>query len=184
MVDEEKSEKRREGAEEMSAAKAPTAGDVREHQVSFLDVVAFEQRRSQRHNHYFVVAFLGPKEVALRELARTAAKSLRASDMIGPVSMDGRFHWDCPFDGRKALAAPWPEWAEHGVLGIILPETDRSGAEVALRRIASQFGENGAISVRYAVYPDQSTDPSELLAIASSSPAAWSDRGRGNGGWQ
>jgi len=148
MADEGKSEDRREGAremciaKEMSVAKAPAVGDTHKHHVSFLDVVAFEQRRSQRHNHYFVVAFIGPKQVALRELARTAAKSLRASDLLGPVGMDGRFHWDCPFDGRKALGSQWPEWAEHGVLGIILPETDRSGAEVALRRIAGQFGDD------------------------------------------
>jgi hypothetical protein len=184
MADGERSNMRRDDVEGKPVPEAPAVGDAHERQVSFLDVVTFEQRRSQRHNHYFVVAFLSGKQLALRELARTAARSLRASDMIGPVGMDGRFHWDCPFDGRGVLESVWPAWAEQGVLGVILPETDRPGADAALRRVTTQIGGGQAVSVRYAVYPDSSTDPAELLAIASASPAAWADRGRSNGGPQ
>jgi hypothetical protein len=142
--------------------------------ISFLEVVAFEQLRSQRYNHYFVVALLSPEKVGLRDLVRTAAKSLRSSDLLGPVGPDGRFHWACETGhNHESRHHSWPET---GQLGIIMPETDRRGADIALQRITEKLGADGAVSVRYAVYPDNGTDPSDLLTIASTSAAAWIGR--------
>jgi hypothetical protein len=139
--------------------------------VSFLDVVAFEQRRSERYNHYFVIALLSPMKVGLRELVRTAAKALRASDLLGSVEPDGTFHVDWAHLSGRNHESYWLSQPDKSVLGIILPQTDRPGANTALRRITGMLGTDEAVSVRYAVYPDDSTDPSELLAIASPSPA-------------
>ena len=166
--------RRRPGRETASVAAKPGG------RVSFLEMVAFEQLRSQRYNHYFVVALLSPVKVGLRDLVRTAAKSLRSSDLLGPVDEEGRFHWAC--DSSRNHDSHQPAWPESGQLGIIMPETDRRGADVALQRITEKLGTGEAVSVKYAVYPDNSTDPSELLAIASASTAAWIGRRNGSGG--
>ena len=168
---------RRNGTGGLSGPDMPSAGTKRADPVSFLEMVAFEQLRSQRYNHYFVVALLSPVGVDLRALVRTAAKSLRSSDLLGPVDSDGRFHWAC--ESGRNREPQQPAWPEKGQLGMIMPETDRRGADVALRRITSTLGADEAVSVKYAVYPDNSTDPSELLAIASASTVAWTGRANG-----
>lgn len=135
--------------------------------MSFVDVVALEQRRAERYNHYFVVVLMDPMKVSLPDLLRTAAKSLRASDVLGAVDPYGRFHWDWICEGRRSQESPSAEWSEKGLLGAILPETDGRGADLALRRITGKLGTDEVVSARYAVYPDDSTDPAELVAIAS-----------------
>ena len=166
----------------LSGPQMPSAGTTPANPLSFLEMVAFEQFRSQRYNHYFVVALLSPVSVDLRDLVRTAVKSLRSSDLFGPVDAEGRFHWAC--EGGRSREPHQSAWPEKGQLGIIMPETDRRGADVALRRITATLGADGAVSVKYAVYPDNSTDPSELLAIASASTAAWTGRANGARGPQ
>lgn len=177
MADQNGSDMRREGARGQSGPEVPLAGTTPADRVSFLEMVAFEQLRSQRYDHYFVVALLNPVKVSLQDLVRTAAKSLRSSDLLGLVDADGRFHW--AYQPGRNRRSHQPVSPESGQMGIIMPETDRRGADVALQRIADSLGTNEAVSVSYAVYPDNSTDPSELLAMASASAAAW--LGRRNG---
>lgn len=174
MTDQHKSDMRRKGSKGLSGPGMPSAATTPTDRVSFLEIVAFEQLRSQRHDHYFVVALLSPVKVGLQDLVRTAAKTLRSSDLLGLVDADGCFHW--AYQPGRNRESHHPVSPDSGQIGIIMPETDRRGADIALQRIADILGTNEAVSVSYAVYPDNSTDPSELLAIASTAAPAWMGR--------
>jgi len=169
MRTEDTSQRYREDPEKSRELRMQTARDLPEDGATFLDIVTFEQRRAERYRHYLVVAVLTPRKVGIGDLVRIASRSVRASDLVGAVSPDGSFRWDCNRSGRDPRDHE-PEQARafmSGSLGLVFPETDRTGAEAAIARIVEKVGVDGAVSVRCAVYPDDSTDPRRLVAITA-----------------
>ena len=57
--------------------------------------------------------------------------------------------------------------AQAGMVGAILPETDRGGAEVTVRRLTEAMSGMGGLTVRFAVFPDDGTRAEELLSVAA-----------------
>jgi hypothetical protein len=52
-------------------------------------------------------------------------------------------------------------------IAMILPETDRTGGEVTLGRLRDQCVSLRELSLGLAVYPEDSDNPQELLALAA-----------------
>jgi len=153
-------------ADQDSRGASQGQGDIGESADRFVDLVLLEQYRSERYNHYFVVALLNSATLGLPDLLRLASASFRASDLLGIVDPQGRFHRVMPrSEGRTNLNETSPNYEGHAV-GILFPETDRAGAQVALNRITSVLV-NNEISIGCAVYPEDSTSAEELVAIAA-----------------
>lgn len=157
-------------ADDSQTAREPRvqhAGDGPEDGVTLLDVVTLEQRRAERYRHYFVVAMLIPKEVRLGNLARIASKSVRASNLLGVVSPDGMFRRDSTGRDSHGQEGQQAKWPAGGSLAVVFPETDRPGAEAAIARIAENIGVDGAVLAKCALYPDDSTNPTELVSMTA-----------------
>jgi hypothetical protein len=164
-----------ESGPKRARATPPTYGELRmrtatgkqEHGTTFLDVVTFEQRRAERYRHYLAVAVLAPRTIGLADLMGVASKCVRASDILGVIQPDGSFRWDRNRSRKWRRTRKAGQAKEHvsGSLGLVFPETDRLGAEAVIARIMDRVGVDGSISVRYAVYPDDSIEPKQLVAM-------------------
>ena len=53
------------------------------------------------------------------------------------------------------------------MVGIVLPQTDRNGALRAVERLSAVLPSHEQVRIGMAVYPDDSTIPDELMAIAA-----------------
>ncbi|KPK65278.1 MAG: hypothetical protein AMK73_03445 [Planctomycetes bacterium SM23_32] len=147
--------------EEVRAAVRPRAAPT------FLEALLAEKHRAERYNHYFAVAVLVSRGLPGSDLLQITAASLRVSDLTGVVDEQGCYHlFPRPAGGEPSLSAAI---LGHGgrTVGVILPETDREGAEAALKRLSGILTADDDVRIGYAVYPEDSTAPEELLSIAS-----------------
>jgi hypothetical protein len=69
----------------------------------------------------------------------------------------------------RAKAQAEDDDAVHQRVAVILPETSREGAEVALARLTNQCRRLQDLSLGLAVYAEDGTNPQELLAKAAAS---------------
>ena len=141
----------------MSSSTAPT----------FSDVLMREKQRAQRYNHYFSVVLLTPDEVDALDLLKRTTRLLRGSDVVGLVDAQGRYHRAAEL-GQGIHSAPrdapgerWPS------VGVVLPETDRQGAQRAVLRLESVLLDAARVKIGLAVYPEDGTDPDELIQRAA-----------------
>jgi hypothetical protein len=131
----------------------------------FLDVLEDERARAERYNHYFSIVLLRGDKMETAELLRNVTTHVRGSDVVGMVLPGGEYVRERGRGGRLRLPIDWV--GLYGAVGILFPETDREGAKVALKRITSLLSSDQEVRVGYAVYPEDSTDASELLSLAS-----------------
>jgi len=136
----------------------------------FLEVVDDERARSERYNHYFSVVLLRADSQDAAELLRSVRSQLRGSDIVGMVLPGGEYVRERAGGGRPQSLVDWT--GIYGAVGILLPETDREGARIALSRIVALLNADESVKVGCAVYPEDSTDAGELLARASESSQA------------
>jgi len=143
----------------------PWEGDQLTPEGLFLNVVEDERARSERYNHYFCVVLLRADKMEMGELLRNVRSHVRGSDIVGIMLPGGRY-----IRQRRAsrpVHLPVDSAGLLGAVGVLLPETDGEGAKVALKRILSLLAAEQDVRVGYAVYPEDSTDASELLSLAS-----------------
>ncbi len=133
----------------------------------FAEMLLREKRRSERYNHYFSIMLVSSEKVGALEMLHTSAGSLRVSDILGLVDGEGRYHSlhraGNGLEGLAQMAQPNGDEA----VGVVLPETDRDGAETVARRLRSVMAVDDEVKIGLAVYPDDGTNAEELLAMAA-----------------
>ncbi len=97
-------------------------------------LVNHEMRASKRYRRFLSLAYVAPRGASKEMLYPLLQTMLRASDVVAPVN---------------------------GVLGVVLTETDQSGAAVAFARCQRRIGTDGA-DFGFATFP-QDGHSSELL---------------------
>ena len=109
--------------------------------------------RSSRYNHFFALAVFPVKADLAGHYVKELRKQLRASDVVTMVG--------------------WPKLPKDEIeekdnhkkvqrLAVLMPETDRKGAQVAMKRVNEKMGDT-VDSFGCAVYPDDGTDAKSLL---------------------
>ncbi len=132
---------------------------------AFAQMLLQERRRSERYNHYFCLVTVASANVGPAEILKRARRALRSSDLLGLVARDGG--GAAPRADEEPAAIPAAA-AAAPVVGIILPETDRRGGQVAVDRMSSSLADAEQVTIRLAVYPEDSTDVADLLALTAS----------------
>jgi hypothetical protein len=133
----------------------------------FTEVLFREKQRAERYNHYFSVVVLVPEALDALEVLRRSAGLLRASDMVGIVDSDGQYHPLAPGGTGPGRLAGLPASGHRQMVGVILPETDRPGAEIAARRLESVLVDDERVKIGIAIFPDDSTHVEDLVSIAA-----------------
>jgi len=131
----------------------------------FLQWLTQERQRCERYNYFFSVLVLASPKLSASEILNRVSGSLRRSDEVGAV--DGEGHYLCLTPTRELMQEDETESQHRGIVGIILPQTNRSGGLKAVERLSAVLPSSEQVGVGLAVYPDDSTDPEELLAIAA-----------------
>jgi len=125
---------------------------------SFLRKVRREKERSERYKHFFaLVAFECDPDELGQALSRVQA-SLRNADIVGVLPRAELL--TPPEEGGPPASNPG-----HRV-GMVMPETNRQGADVAARR-ALRAIDGAERPFAMALYPDDSTDAVELLRMVA-----------------
>lgn len=131
----------------------------------FAQMLMQERRRCERYNHYFCLVTVSSEKVGATEILKRARRALRSSDLLGFVSHNGSAAALRVDPGPGAASAEIPG---SPVVGIILPETDRRGGQTAVDRVSSNLTDVEKVTIRMAVYPEDSTDMADLLALTAS----------------
>jgi hypothetical protein len=133
--------------------------------------LAEEVRRAERYGRSFAVVFVTCEDSSPREVFNNVRPRLRSTDIVEVINSPNQ-----PAGAlAEAMNAPDPNELVRNEVALILPETDRSGAAIALRRLRQQLSDIGDVRIGMAVYPDDATVPNQLLNMAADS--ADSDKG-------
>ncbi|MHC4787876.1 MAG: nucleotidyl cyclase domain-containing protein [Planctomycetota bacterium] len=124
-----------------------------------------ERHRCERYNCFFCLVVLASAKLSAVEIVNRINSIVRASDMLGLVDEEGRYHC-CGLAQEPQNASQQPQGK---MVGIILPQTDRRGGWQALQRLSSMLPRHDQVRMGLAVYPDDSTSPDELVIIAAAS---------------
>jgi hypothetical protein len=130
--------------------------------------LAEEVRRAERYGRSFAVVFISCGDSSPREVFNNVRPRLRSTDIVEVINSPNQ-----PAGAyAEALNAPDPNELVRNEVALILPETDRAGAAIALRRLRGQLSELGNVRLGVAVYPDDATVPNQLLNMAADSADA------------
>lgn len=133
--------------------------------VGYRKLVSIEKERSQRHNRFFIVFVIKSFGLSIENISVKIQEQLRRSDYIFPV--------ENIFDYENSKCLP---------IGILLPETDFYGGEFVKKRLQRALAlSDCSIQLGMAVYPDDSTNPDELIEIALESAKPIESELHGNG---
>jgi len=141
-----------------------------------LQTVRAELRRSRRYEHPLSVLVAGVDGESLREAAR------RYSDNPGAdVWFMRRFEctallvlgWILRDQTREMDLVSYA--AEHQLYAVVMPETDASGVQAAVRRLSAAFEERSSVALQagFAVFPGDGFTIEDLFERARS---AWSEQ--------
>ncbi len=135
--------------------------------IPFAHVLMQEKQRAERYDRSFSVVVLKPGRLDVFEALVCTAETLRASDVVGSVDSEGNYRplrtrpAEEPGDGMQKLH-------EQGeIVAIILPETDRYGAECAATRLRNALIARDRVKVGVAAFPEDGTEPDALIRIAA-----------------
>jgi hypothetical protein len=126
--------------------------------------LAEEVRRSERYGRSFAVVFVACADVSPRAVFNNVRPRLRCTDIVEVIRTPNS-------SGDLAYAekvAPGPDSEARDEVALILPETDQGGTEIALERLRDYLSGFGDLRIGAALYPRDSTNPNQLLAIAAS----------------
>lgn len=133
---------------------------------SLLERLQEEGQRCDRYNHYFALLTLASPTVGAKDILKKIKGSLRASDVVGIVDAEGRYHRLLRVSGAVETKSYGAVARDNERAVMILPEADRKGAENAVRRLSGVLTAKEQVTFGIAVYPDDSTNVEELLAGA------------------
>jgi GGDEF domain-containing protein len=142
-----------------ASLKAPVFGSLSE-------MLLREKCRAERYKHRFAVVVMVSDCAYDLVGFRGLTNCLRASDLIGV--MDGRTS-SLPERLSEDLGSLDETVVKLGeqVLAVILPETDRAGAQVVAGRLKAEVADSHHFRIGTAVYPDDAAELEGLLAIAA-----------------
>jgi len=135
--------------------------------------LAEEVRRSERYGRPFSVIFIASRQVDARDVFNNVRPFLRCTDIVEIIRLRSRVlnHMESALERRpgRGRAQADDDDSVHQRVAVILPETSREGAEVALARLTNQCRRLQDLSLGLAVYAEDGTNPQELLANAAAS---------------
>jgi len=134
---------------------------------SFSEMLLREKVRAERYRRNFAVLVLISDRGRGLKILKDLRNCLRASDLIGVVDGDDG---SCLPDRLRKDVGHLDEAAEalgRQIVGAILPETDRTGARIAAGRLGSALAGLQQFRIGTAVYPDDTAELGDLLAIAA-----------------
>jgi GGDEF domain-containing protein len=111
-----------------------------------------EVRRAERYGRRFAVVFVNCENVGARRVFNNIRPRMRCTDIV-EVIRSQTVPAEKPRGGRDQVA-------------MILPETSKTGAQTAVGRVEVHLSDMGALRFGVAYYPDDSTNPHQLFAIA------------------
>jgi hypothetical protein len=120
-----------------------------------------EAKRCERYNHFCTVVVLGSDRASLQLVCDRLKGQLRETDIVEVVRLE-----DVGASPEPGASSPAP-----ATVATILPETDRSGSGAVLQRIEQSFVDMTDVRFGVSVYPDDATDPIELLKKAAEAVA-------------
>ena len=129
----------------------------------FMERLEEEVRRSERYEHLLGLLVLSSERTDPQDVYRRVRPRLRRTDFGEIIRVGGALR--SVRGARAGIAAG----AEQVVA--VLPETNRAGAETAADRLKRYLPNMGDVKLGLAVYPDDSTDPQELLRLAAGAAA-------------
>jgi hypothetical protein len=128
--------------------------------------LAEEVRRSERYGRSFAVVFVTCPDVSPRAVFNNVRPRLRCTDIVEVIRTPNS-------SGDLAYAEKLgPETDARDEVALILPETDQGGTDIALERLRDFLSGIGNVRIGAALYPRDSTNPNQLLAIAASKAGA------------
>lgn len=128
--------------------------------------LAEEARRAERYVRHFAVIFVSCRRANPRDVFNNIRPQLRCTDIVEVIR--GRQHkpsgdvYAAPVGGSKD-GGPTPR----DQVAVILPETDRAGAEVVVDRLRSHLMAMPDLRLGLSTYPEDSESPHDLLAKAA-----------------
>ena len=127
--------------------------------------LAEEARRSERYGRTFAVIFVSCRQTNPREIFTSLRPILRSTDIVEVIRPRRRGPADQDSPPPPGTAAGYEPLRDR--IAMILPETDRTGGEATLGRLRDQCVSLRELSMGLAVYPEDSDNPQELLALAA-----------------
>jgi len=131
----------------------------------FAEWLMQERQRCERYNYFFSVVMLTSPKLSAWEIVNRISGSLRKSDDLGTV--DGKGRYRCLGSSRELAREGQAQPQRQEMVGIVLTQTDRNGALRAVERLSAALSGQEQVRIGMAVYPDDSTIPEELMAIAA-----------------
>jgi len=118
--------------------------------------LAEEVRRAERYGRRFAVVFVNCGQASARRVFNNIRPRLRCTDIVEVIRSQ------LPPDAVPAELAR----TGHDQVAMILPETSKTGAEIAVGRLEAHLSAMGTLQFGVAYYPDDSTNPHQLFAAA------------------
>jgi len=151
-------ELRKEVRELKSVLRAARRGLALPSGESFLQKVQEERDRSERYNHFFALVSFECAQGALQEVLERIRAVVRKVDVVGVIGEETLEDTSSSGNPHSAHAI--------GRVGTIMPETNRDGARAASARALEVLPDREP-RCAIAVYPDDSTDPAELVRMVA-----------------
>lgn len=114
--------------------------------------LAEEVRRAERYGRRFAVVYVNCGDVGARRVFNNVRPRMRCTDIVEVI--------------RSQTAPNGESGAGEDQVAMILPETSKTGAQTAVGRVEMHLSSMGAPRLGVAYYPDDSTNPHQLFAIA------------------
>jgi len=128
----------------------------------FVDSLNYETKRSLRFNHFFVLAVLRCGRRDPQDVFRRVKHELRCTDIVDVIEDQKRESVDA--SGSRVERRQVER--NGSKIAALLPETDRAGAAAAVYRLKAALPNIEDVRIGLAVYPDDSTEPAQLLKLA------------------
>jgi len=113
-----------------------------------------EVRRAERYGRRFAVVYVNCESVSARRVFNNVRPRMRCTDIVEVIR------------SQMPAGADAEDPAGHDQVAMILPETSKSGAKNVVGRVEMHLSSMGALRLGVAYYPDDSTNPHQLFAIA------------------
>ena len=118
--------------------------------------LAEEVRRAERYGRRFAVVFVNCEDIGARRVFNNVRPRMRCTDIVEVIRSQQ----------PPAGASSEKPGASSDQVAMILPETSKPGAQTAVGRLEVHLSSMGALQLGVAYYPDDSTNPHQLFAIA------------------
>ncbi len=136
----------------------------------FMARLAYEVKRAERYKRSFSVLVLSPKRTPVRDLFNRVRPWMRNTDIVEVIERRGPaaaafLEVDAPPSGQ----GPADERPMKVVA--VLPEANGRTAQIVAVKLKGCLTHMPDVAIGFAGYPEDGTDPLELLRAAAANPA-------------